>query len=775
MFSLADAIVNITGDDAPLGRVLGQAKQRTTAWASEVGTQVARFAGAAVVGGVVAVTTGIIGIGVAAFDAASQVDTATKSIETKLSSLQTEAHDFGSIVRTVYGNNFGGSIEDVGQAIVDVSQQMDRMGTMTDEQLTRATERALSLRDAFGIDVAESTNAVNALMQNFGLTADEAFTMVQAGLQNGLNNSGDFLDTIGEYSNLFAEGGASAEEFFSLMSTGLQAGVLGTDKAADLFKEFSIRIADGSSSTAEALQALGMDTDAVMEGLASGSMTAADMFRFVQLAIENSDDPLVAMQAGVALMGSQFEDLGMTAVTQIDLMSMSMDDIAASTSDLNTQYDNLGGVLEGMKRKAQMALVPIGDVLLNLANQIMPLVTAAFGWFETTIVPAIERGAEILQQFIGAFTGGLADGMTPLEAFRAALAQIVPADVLAKFDEVVAVVGEFIGKVQEFVGAHSEELKGALLAIGAALAAAGIVAGILGIVGALGALLNPITLVIGIVAALGAAWAGNWGGIQDKTRAVLGWLQENITRILNGIRDFWTEHGDKIKAIAQTAWEGVQRAIDTVLGIIQELWAAWTAAREGDWTAFGEHLREAIDRAWEAIRTVFVTAKDRLLEVVGNLIEDAKNAFTGTDWGALGRTIIEGLVSGLDALGGRIADRLRQIAQDAWDAWTGFWDSNSPSRLAMQGAADITAGMVLQFDRDERNVVGAVNDLAAAVAGGLFGGTPGAVGAGGGDVIHLTIDARGAAPGVGDEIEAGVLRGLRAAGRRADNLIRTRG
>ncbi len=47
-------------------------------------------------------------------------------------------------------------------------------------------------------------------------------------------SSGDFLDTIGEYSVQFAEGGASAVEFFSAMMTNDMAD---TDKLAEYIAE----------------------------------------------------------------------------------------------------------------------------------------------------------------------------------------------------------------------------------------------------------------------------------------------------------------------------------------------------------------------------------------------------------------------------------------------------------------------------------------------------------------------------------------------------------
>jgi len=84
----------------------------------------------------------------------------------------------------------------------------------------------------------------------------------------------------------------------------------------------------------------------------------------------------------------------------------------------------------------------------------------------------------------------------------------------------------------QFIMLHFEEFKGALIGIGAVLGAgifAALVAGIL-------ALVSPITLVIGAAALLGAAWSGNWGGIQEKTFAVWAVMQPILTQLMTWLQ-----------------------------------------------------------------------------------------------------------------------------------------------------------------------------------------------------------------------------------------------
>src|SRR5215204_948157 len=207
--------------------------------------------------GVGALALGVGAVGVAAFDMAGQANQATNDIQAALGVTETQAQSLADTAVDVFGDNFGASVEDATASLITVRQQM---AGLADDELQGVTEKALALRDTFGTDIAESTNAANTLMQRFGLTSDQAFDFITSGMQRGLNASDDFLETVGEYSTQFASGGTDAGQFFSLLESGMRGGVLGTDKAADAFKEFRVRIQDGSDATSTALGQLGIDS-----------------------------------------------------------------------------------------------------------------------------------------------------------------------------------------------------------------------------------------------------------------------------------------------------------------------------------------------------------------------------------------------------------------------------------------------------------------------------------------------------------------------------------
>lgn len=389
---LADAIVYLATDDKGLVAGLGAAKEKTASWASGLGGTVSKLMGGAALVGATALAGAVTSIGVGAFNVSSELRTASADMAASLGLPLEEAEKFGDAIKKVYGNNFGDSIGEVGAAVTEVTKQLQLAAN--DPSLVKITEKAFALKDSFNTEVNESVSAAKTLMENFGLSSDQAFDFIAAGYQKGLDRSGDFLDTINEYSTQFANGGASASQFFSLLDTGLQGGALGTDKAADAFKEFRLRIQDGSETTANGLKLLGLNANQITRKLADGTMTVADAWIMVTDALKNTDDATIRMQAGAAVLGTQYEDLGDSFVNSISLTSTSLEDLSGATDKLQEKYKTFGSFFTGLWRRTTVAVSPLTDALLDVGNAALPTIEAAFSAIETKITGAITKARE---------------------------------------------------------------------------------------------------------------------------------------------------------------------------------------------------------------------------------------------------------------------------------------------------------------------------------------------------------------------------------------------
>lgn len=369
-----------------------------------------------------AVGTGaaVVGFGALAVGAANNVNSAMNSFIAMTGKGTEESERYQEVMENIYAGNYGENFEDIGQAMGTVVQQL---GDMDDVDLQNVTESAFALRDTFGYDIPESTRAAKAMMDNFGTSGEEAMNLIASGAQNGLDYSGELLDSISEYSVQFGKMGLDAEDMFSIFEKGAESGAFNLDKVGDAVKEMSIRVVDGSDTTREGFELLGLDADTMAQKFAAGGDTAKEAFDETLEALASMEDPLEQNTAGVDLMGTMWEDLGPEAVSAL----ADIEEGAYNTSDAMNQikdvkYDDLGSQFEELKRNAELLLVPLGEALIpllsTLAESVLPVLTECIGPLlqivTDLLTPIIDLVASGIQPLINAFMDFMNSAVLPV-------------------------------------------------------------------------------------------------------------------------------------------------------------------------------------------------------------------------------------------------------------------------------------------------------------------------------------------------------------------------
>ena len=372
----------------------------------------------------------IVGVGTAALNFEKDLDKATAKIATDLGITKDEAMEFEDAMLDVFKNNFGNDFDDIGDAVSTITK---KFGRLEKTELKRTTKQIIAVRDAFDKDFNEVADAATVLMEEFGLTSQQSLDFVTKGLQE--IPAEDLLDTIREYGNLFGEAGFDAGQFFSLLETGAEGGVLGTDKMADAFKEFQIRFLEGDKKLKGAIAELtGDDWAMFVREIEVGDNTVGNVFKNMIENINSIEDPIARNAMGVALMGTQWEDLGSKSFAALDLQETKMGDIEGATETLNEQYDNLDAAIEGLKRTAISALAPIGQIILDAINDKMPEIQAAVEGVADWLA---NDGVALFEQFS---TGTVAGTEPVLERF-AELAE-TGGGIIDQFGELLGVIDE---------------------------------------------------------------------------------------------------------------------------------------------------------------------------------------------------------------------------------------------------------------------------------------------------------------------------------------------
>ena len=526
--------------------------------------------------GLAAMGTGAIAATKYLADLGGEWQTATNQVAASTGAAGKELEGLRDVMEDVYAANYGDSVADVGDAVAMVNRNM---ANLDQNGLTAATEGALALRDAFEYDVAESTRAAEAIRKNFGSSAEEAFSLIAAGAQNGLDYSGELIDTINEYSSQFAKLGFDADGMFNILQAGADGTAWNLDKVGDAIKEFSIRAIDGSDSTVEAFTSLGYNAENIMATFAAGGEGANKAFFDVINTLMAVDDQVERDALGVALFGTMWEDLGTEAMEAMAGASQAAYDTEGALEKINqVKYNDLDSAIQGIGRQMEVALLPAADAVYQSLMDSMPEITEAM----EEVSPVI---AEIAGDFADWAGGAISEGLPVL------------VDGIKDFADWAGKAYEKAKPFLNFLWEH----KGTVLAIAAGLRLLGPA------IGAVTTAMNAfrtaktfmallqssgkITQVTNAFKAFGSALMGPLG-IIIAVAAAIALLYKNwdtvkawLVNFGNTVNQIWTNFsnmvGNAITAIGQKFpllgaylqgwWESIQAAVDNVKAIFQNI------------------------------------------------------------------------------------------------------------------------------------------------------------------------------------------------------------
>lgn len=391
-------VINIAGEISPtLGKAIdGVVKQLDGVNVKAIGVSAS----------IAAIGTGaIVGVakaGKALAELGDSYNSAINDMSARTGVVGDELDAMGQSMQDIYAMNLGDSFEDIGDSMAYAKQNTGLAG----EELESLTANALILRDTFDYDVAESTRAADALISNFGINGEEAMNLIASGAQNGLDFSGELLDTVNEYSVQFAKVGFDAQSMFAVLQAGADGTAFNLDKVGDAVKEFSIRAIDGSDTTIEGFKAIGLNAEEMMQTFANGGEQANEAFYDVLDGLLAIEDPVARDAAGVNLFGTMWEDLGVEAIQALADTEDAIYDAGDALDQINdVKYDNLEDAFGSIKRSAEVTLLPLASMIADSLVDLAPIFSDTF----SEIAPVITDTAEACMPFVEDFLGGIGE------------------------------------------------------------------------------------------------------------------------------------------------------------------------------------------------------------------------------------------------------------------------------------------------------------------------------------------------------------------------------
>ena len=492
---------------------------------------------------------------------ATEGDSALAMLEARTGATSSEMEGFEDVMYEVYNANYGESLGDVSEKLSTVIQMTDDLDNAS---LANVTKNAIALEDVFGFDIMESMRGVNSLMDQFGITSDQAFNLIVQGAQKGLNQNDDLLDIINEYSVQFKNAGYSADDMFNMLANGAKSGTWSIDKLGDAVKEYNIRWNDGTA--AEALEKLGLNADEMAEKVEGGAESSGKAMQQVMAALMCVEDEQERYILGQTLMGTMWEDLGAETVLALSNTEGAINSASDAMAQMDSAaYDTLESSLSQLGRTVK------AEVVQPIAEKLTPAIKDSVNFVNERVGPAVEWLLSHLPE-VGIILGTIGSVIAAMKW------------------------GSIVGQISKISGAFS------------------------GFKTAIAAIPGPVLAIIAIVAALAAGFKYLWETNEDfrnNVTAVWEELQGSFSELGGKISDMLNQLMPLISEIASTVLTAFGQIAEAVLPILIQLISELLPVIIG----LIDQLLPVLTQIIESVLTVLVDVINQLLPLVMQIIE----------------------------------------------------------------------------------------------------------------------------------------------------------
>lgn len=270
-----------------------------------------------------------------------------------------------------------------------------------------------ALARTYDVDFREAINAANTLIQQFGVSGEQALSLLQDGMQGMIaGDGGKLLSMIQQYAPSFRDAGIEASQLVAIIQN--SEGGIFTDQNMNAIVMGIRNIRLMTKQTSDALAQLGIDGEDMSRKLEDGSMTIFEALRQVSGAIDNVGS---GSQAAGEVMQSVFGRQGTMAGTKlgeaIATLNTNLEETKTQTGELgesfvrlndaNIRLENTMKEVFGMTGWEDMSNL----IKTDLANTLSDVLEIVGGIRDAIKEIGTLDGFETLAKTIDKATGGL--------------------------------------------------------------------------------------------------------------------------------------------------------------------------------------------------------------------------------------------------------------------------------------------------------------------------------------------------------------------------------
>lgn len=610
-------------------------------------------------------------IGTKAMDAYAETENAVTKVNAYFGETGQAAEESANVIKSVYSDGVGESMDSVADAVLMVKKNL---GDLSETDLTNLTQQAITLDELYGIDMNETLRGVNSLMQQYGLTAQEAMDYIVVGTQNGLDKTNELGDNLSEYAGKFSQAGYSASEYFQLLDNGLKNGAYNLDKVNDAINEVTTRLVDGTIG--ESIGSFSTKTQELFTSWQNGGATQKQVIDSIVADIGNCTNQQEALNLAALAFGTMAEDGNLKFITSLTSVGSTYDSVKGSAQGMFDATTTPMQQMESNTRKLQQALVPLGEKLAELANAILPplvsVITTIGGWFERLPGP-VQNFVIILGALLAAFTaltpviaaisvamGALNISMLPIIAVIAAVAAAIAGiiAIIQNWGAITQWFGELWNTICTGIGAMVDSLKawfsnlwthlqsvweGICNVVQTAVMLLGsIIQGAIDIItlpfqmiwenckGIVSSVWEGIKSVVSsAIHAVSSTISSVMGAIKNVISTVWNAISSKVSSVLNAIKTTVSTIFNAVKSVASSVWNGIKSVISSVVDGIKSKVSSVFNGVKSTVTSIFNGIKSTAASVWNGIKDAIIKPVEVAKNAVKGIIDKITGFFSG--------------------------------------------------------------------------------------------------------------------------------------------------
>lgn len=354
---------------------------------------------------------------------------------------------------------------DLQQRIEGQRKEVELLTGAIGNELDILTAKTAATSQTFGVDFNQTLQTTNAITRELGGTFAENSDAIASGLAVVGSQGDELLDILKEYPAQFRDSGIEVGQFVAIATQSIQEGVF-SDKGVDAIKEAGLRLRELPKATKEALDGIGLSSQAIEEGLRNGTTTVFEEIQKVSARLDELPPQSAEVGTAVAdIFGGAGEDAGLRYLTTLQNINTSLDETIAESgrfaqqqlelqqvnADLELSFNQLLGGADGFFTDATIgAKQLLANGLRGLIIGLEALINYFIDLYNESIVVrgAINAIWANIQTAIDVIQGAF---FVVVNNFKA-LGRIIKAGLTGDF-------GAIRGIINETLAANAEDIK----------------------------------------------------------------------------------------------------------------------------------------------------------------------------------------------------------------------------------------------------------------------------------------------------------------------------